>query len=134
MIVNAPAIGAALPGEALDRCETAMFDQLARCGLALDRRAGIRTTPADFAALFPATQGALYGRASHGWRASFQRPGARTRIPGLYLAGGATHPGAGVPMAAVSGRLAADALLSDRDHVSMGRSGRKATAGGTSTP
>jgi 1-hydroxycarotenoid 3,4-desaturase len=63
--------------------------------------------------LFPATGGALYGRATHGWRASFLRPGSRTKLPGLYLAGGSTHPGPGVPMAALSGRLAAVSLLED---------------------
>ena len=58
--------------------------------------------------------GALYGRAQHGMQASFRRPGARSRVPNLYLAGGSAHPGAGVPMAAMSGRLAAAALLEDR--------------------
>jgi 1-hydroxycarotenoid 3,4-desaturase len=71
------------------------------------------TTPAEFDALFPGSGGALYGRASHGWQASFQRPGVRTRVPGLYVAGGSVHPGPGVPMAALSGRLAAQALLQD---------------------
>jgi 1-hydroxycarotenoid 3,4-desaturase len=39
--------------------------------------------------------------------------GAKTRIPGLYLAGGSVHPGAGMPMAVLSGRLAAARALDD---------------------
>jgi 1-hydroxycarotenoid 3,4-desaturase len=73
----------------------------------------VATTPSEFEALFPATGGALYGRAPHGAMGSFRRPGARSRMPGLYLAGGSTHPGAGVPMAALSGRQAASAVLAD---------------------
>ena len=73
----------------------------------------VLTTPTGFEALFPATGGALYGQAVHGWQATFARPGSRTRLPGLYLAGGSTHPGAGVPMATLSGRLAAAAVLGD---------------------
>jgi 1-hydroxycarotenoid 3,4-desaturase len=91
----------------------------------------VLTTPQEFAALFPATGGALYGRATHGWRASFQRPGSRSALPGLYLAGGSTHPGAGVPMAALSGRLAAASVIEDL--VSTARSAREPTPGGTST-
>jgi 1-hydroxycarotenoid 3,4-desaturase len=90
---------------------------LARCGLQLlepPTQATCRaTTPADFARRFPGTGGALYGRATHGAMATFQRPGARTRVPGLYLAGGSVHPSAGVPMAALSGRMAARSLLED---------------------
>ncbi|MCB1456788.1 MAG: phytoene desaturase, partial [Nitratireductor sp.] len=72
------------------------------------------TGPAAFSRMFPGSGGALYGRASHGWTASFRRPGARTALPGLYLAGGSVHPGPGVPMATLSGMLAAESLLSDR--------------------
>ncbi len=111
LIVNAPPSGDALGGAAVERAEEAAFATLDACGLTLEHRNLVRTTPAEFARLFPATGGALYGRASHGWRASFARPGAVTRIPGLFLAGGATHPGAGVPMAALSGRLAAQAVV-----------------------
>jgi len=45
--------------------------------------------------------------------AAFKRPSARSKVKGLYLAGGGTHPGAGVPMATLSGAHAAAAILSD---------------------
>lgn len=117
IIVNAPAIGdgAGFSPAELAICQRQMLDTAARSGLSLDLEArSVLTTPTEFAGLFPATGGALYGAASHGWAASFQRQGSRTRIPGLYCAGGSTHPGAGVPMAALSGRLAAICLLQDQ--------------------
>jgi 1-hydroxycarotenoid 3,4-desaturase len=115
-------------------CETRVFERLRRCGLEVEPTSSppTVTTPTDFAAMFPHTGGALYGPAMHGWTAAFRRPGARTRIPGLYLAGGSAHPGAGVPMAALSGRLAAERLL--RDRVSTSTSRRGAIAGGMWTP
>ena len=72
------------------------------------------TTPSGFAALFPGSLGALYGQSPHGLMAPFRRPRARTSLPGLYLAGGGVHPGPGMPMAALSGRHAAAAILADR--------------------
>ncbi|MFN4099270.1 MAG: methoxyneurosporene dehydrogenase, partial [Pararhodobacter sp.] len=65
------------------------------------------TRPQDFARLFPGSAGALYGLSPHGMLATFRRPTARTRIRGLYLAGGGVHPGPGVPMATRAGRPAA---------------------------
>jgi 1-hydroxycarotenoid 3,4-desaturase len=132
-LVNAPPTGdAASPSSAeIERCETATFRLLESCGLGLRRRETVRTGPAEWERLFPATGGALYGRVSHGWAASFARPGARTTLPGLYLGGGSAHPGAGVPMAALSGRLAAASLASDL--ASTSRSRGTATLGGTWT-
>jgi 1-hydroxycarotenoid 3,4-desaturase len=138
VLVNAPAQESptqnesALTDRELATCETQVFQFLQACGLAVDRTAGsaIRTTPTMFNALFPATGGALYGQATHGWNAAFARPSARTATRGLYQAGGGAHPGAGVPMAALSGRLAAQALLSD---LASARSfHRVATPGGMS--
>lgn len=131
-LVNAPAgrDGEMAPEE-LSRCEDTIFRRLSACGLHIDAATTTRATPADFARLFPATGGAIYGQASHGWTASFTRPGARTRLPGLYLAGGSVHPGPGVPMAAISGRLAAHRLMADLP--SMRPLRQAATVGGMST-
>lgn len=134
VIVNAPANGdrhTASPEER-DQCTSNMLNRLSACGLELEESLRHQlVTPSDFANLFPGTGGALYGRASHGWAASFLRPGSRTAIHGLYCAGGATHPGAGVPMAALSGVQASEALLSDQRSTLW--SHRKAIAGGMST-
>jgi 1-hydroxycarotenoid 3,4-desaturase len=91
------------------------FGLLKACGLEVARSAGeeVVTTPEGFAQLFPGSGGALYGRAGHGSTATFARPGAVTRLQGLYLAGGSVHPGPGIPMAAMSGRIAAARLLDD---------------------
>lgn len=133
-LVNAPASGDSNtfgPAE-IDQCEQTTFTLLQRYGLNVERRreTTVITTPAQFERLFPGTGGGLYGQATHGWQASFRRPGARTHLPGLYLAGGSVHPGPGVPMAALSGRLAAASLLQDLS--STRRSLRVATRGGTS--
>jgi 1-hydroxycarotenoid 3,4-desaturase len=116
-LVNAPPTG-----DVETHSETAIADY-ARIVFARVESAGLRvasqpastvvTTPADFERLFPGSGGALYGRATHGWRASFLRQVARTRVPRLYVAGGGAHPGPGVPMAALSGRLAASAVMED---------------------
>jgi len=136
ILVNAPPCGDehVFDPEELAECETKVFDHLGRCGLRISPSAypPVRTTPDQFNTLFPATGGALYGSATQGWSAAFNRPGAGTRIPGLYLAGGGAHPGAGVPMAALSGRLAAQRLMASR--ASTRRFHAAATPGGTSTP
>ncbi len=135
ILINAPALGdrSGLQPEEIDRCQTRMVSRLARSGLWLDLSAGTSQllTPTDFERRFPSTGGALYGSPSHGSAASFRRPAARTRISGFYLAGGGCHPGPGVPMAALSGRLAASALL--RDLASSARCHPVAMPGGMST-
>lgn len=135
VLINAPATGDSEHYAPADvaRARAGALRKLAQCGLAirLDEPACVATTPADFARLFPATGGALYGGACHGWKAAFQRPRARTRVPGLYLAGGSTHPGPGLPMAALSGRFAVARLRADL--ASTARSRMAGTRGGTST-
>jgi 1-hydroxycarotenoid 3,4-desaturase len=116
-LINAPASGDTHffePAE-IDACKHRIFQRLQQVGLKITSAAQdcVATNPSDFHWMFPATGGALYGPASHGWMSSFKRAGSRSRIPGLYLAGGSTHPGPGVPMTAISGRLAAAAIIAD---------------------
>jgi 1-hydroxycarotenoid 3,4-desaturase len=134
IIMNAPPTGGAPdPGEDA-RCHETMLRTLRARGLRLDPEPGpeAMTSPAGFADLFPGSLGALYGEASLGLTGALRRPRARSRVPGLYLAGGGTHPGAGVPMAALSGRHAAEAIT--RDLASTRPSRRRDTDGGISTP
>lgn len=116
LVVNAPACGDQKPlsQSEIKHSEEAAFTLMRQCGLTFSEIDIVKiTTPADFEHRFPASGGAIFGRASHGWHAVFERPGAKTPIAGLYLAGGSGHPGAGIPMAAISGRIAASELLQD---------------------
>jgi 1-hydroxycarotenoid 3,4-desaturase len=109
LLINAPPV--TMTGEHVRAAGQRAFELLERQGLRLD--AGddhtVVTTPNDYAELFPASRGAIYGWPTHGWSGSFRRAGSGTRIGGLFLAGGTVHPGPGVPMVALSGRIAADA-------------------------
>lgn len=92
----------------------------------LSRTAGIRNlekhivfervlTPQDIHDRYRVLNGAIYGIASHGRFNGAFKPSNRSRdIEGLYLAGGAAHPGPGMPMVLMSGWIAADALDADR--------------------
>jgi phytoene desaturase len=71
-------------------------------------------TPQDIHDRYRVLDGAIYGLASHGRLHGAFKPSNRSPdVPGLYLAGGAAHPGPGMPMVVMSGWIAADAL--DRD-------------------
>ena len=80
-------------------------------------------TPQDIHDRYKVLNGAIYGLASHGRVMGAFKPGNRSRkVRGLYLAGGAAHPGPGMPMVMMSGWIAADALDADA------RGGLKASA------
>ncbi len=68
-------------------------------------------TPLDFRERTWADRGSLYGLAPDSMFAMMRRPVNREKgFEGVTFAGGTTHPGAGIPLAALSGRLAADLI------------------------
>lgn len=71
-------------------------------------------TPEGIHKRYRVLNGAIYGLASHGRFLGAFKPANRSRdMKGLYLAGGAAHPGPGMPMVMMSGWIAGDTLDSD---------------------
>ncbi len=71
-------------------------------------------TPQDIHDRYRVLNGAIYGISSHGMMHGAFKPANRSKeLPGLYLAGGAAHPGPGMPMVMMSGWIAADSLDQD---------------------
>ncbi|WP_188258903.1 phytoene desaturase family protein [Azospirillum tabaci] len=103
-----------------------VFDKLKRTAGMADLEERIRVervlTPQDIHDRYRVLNGAIYGLASHGRFMGAFKPGNRSRdVEGLYLAGGAAHPGPGMPMVLMSGWIAADSL--DQDLRSGARDG-----------
>jgi len=68
-------------------------------------------TPQDIHDRYKVLNGAIYGLSSHGrWNGAFKPSNRRRDLDGLFLAGGAAHPGPGMPMVLMSGWIAADSL------------------------
>ncbi len=95
-----------------------ILNKLAKTAGLADLRRRIRfegkLTPADIHERYRVLDGAIYGIASHGKMFGAFKPANRSPdVKNLYLAGGAAHPGPGMPMVLMSGWIAADVL--DRD-------------------
>lgn len=87
-----------------------------RCGLPADLESRIVCeqiwTPATFAERYGAFRGSLYGISSNEWRSAFLRPPTKAKgVDGLYFVGGGTHPGGGLPLVTLGGKIVADAVL-----------------------
>ncbi|MFI5957024.1 phytoene desaturase family protein [Cryptosporangium sp. NPDC051539] len=96
------------PGLA-DRYADDLLQRLAERGHDVRDRVLFReiVTPADLEAKTHAIGGAIYGTSSNGARAAFLRPANRSVVPGLFLVGGSSHPGGGLPLVTLSARIVA---------------------------
>lgn len=88
-----------------------VMQTLARRGLDLGHRVLFREvrTPADTERDTATPGGAIYGTPSHGL-GGLLRPPNRSPVPGLFLVGGSTHPGGGLPMVALSAEIVATTI------------------------
>src|SRR5215213_5799040 len=64
-------------------------------------------TPADLARRTRAVGGSIYGTSSNGARSAFLRPANASPVPGLFLVGGSSHPGGGLPLVGMSAAIVA---------------------------
>jgi phytoene desaturase len=117
VLVNVPALSARFnwqtQSEAYAEC---VLERLAARGFEVRNRLRVRRiwTPMDIAAATGAAGGALYGMSFNRRLAPFLRPRIRASLRGLFYAGGSVHPGGGVPMVILSGKLAADLVFTER--------------------
>jgi phytoene desaturase len=102
VLVNAPAA-------ARDVDWTAEAEALVgRLGLGDRVLAWTARTPDDLAAATGALGGAIYGAAPHGRLGALRRPGPVVPgVRGLFRVGGTVHPGGGLPLVLLGGRLVA---------------------------
>ncbi|MEO8395708.1 MAG: phytoene desaturase family protein [Chloroflexota bacterium] len=117
VLVNVPALGSGFDWtkEAAGYRDRVLA-KLAQFGLDVrDRiRAERMLTPIDLERLTGARHGALYGTSSNDRFNALRRPHNRAKdVKGLYFAGGTTHPGGGVPLVILSGKVAARMVIED---------------------
>jgi phytoene desaturase len=67
-------------------------------------------TPADLESRYFAPGGAIYGSSSNGAASAFLRPSNVGSVEGLYLVGGSSHPGGGLPLVGLSARIVAQLI------------------------
>ncbi|MCU1362138.1 MAG: putative phytoene dehydrogenase [Ilumatobacteraceae bacterium] len=111
MLINVPA-RAQIDRQAYS---AVVLDRLRRDGIDLAPRTAFTETltPADFEQRYRSPGGAIYGSSSNGRRAAFVRPANRGAVRGLYLVGGSSHPGGGLPLVTMGARIVAGMIESD---------------------
>ena len=92
-----------------------VLDRLATRGVDLRPRIELRhtMTPSDIERRYRSPGGAIYGTSSNGKRAAFVRPANRGARQGLYLVGGSSHPGGGLPLVTTSAKIVTEMITED---------------------
>jgi phytoene desaturase len=120
VLVNAPPTGRTDWALEAEPYAQLILQSLAARGFDIRDRIRIQhlMTPTDLESRYRTHRGGIYGSSSNTVSSAFLRPKNRSRkVHGLYLASGSAHPGGGLPLVMLSGKLASDALEKDlADH------------------
>ena len=98
------------------RMRTVVLDRLKQIGFDIADQIEVEQiyTPEDFSELYASNQGSIYGVSSNSRTTAFKRLSNRSRVlKGLYFAGGSVHPGGGIPLVILSGKMAATLIAED---------------------
>ena len=114
MLINAPRHD---PVSGVDWSDAELKESYTKNVLARLSKRGIDTngrvewqkslSPEDLERNTLAPGGSIYGTSSNGMRSAFLRPENVTKIPNLYLVGGSSHPGGGLPLVGMSAEIVA---------------------------
>jgi phytoene desaturase len=115
VLINVPYLteGQQWDSSKIDPIRATVLRKLKRYGFDINGKIRFERTltPTDIANRFYSNRGSIYGISSNTLNSAFQRPPNRSRqLHGLYFTGGSTHPGGGVPMCLLSGKIAAELI------------------------
>jgi phytoene dehydrogenase-like protein len=115
ILVNAPRHSQQLnwkDAELSERYADLIIEKLAARGVKIKDRILWRETltPADLEDRYAAPGGSIYGSSSNGVLSAFLRPSNIGAVTGLYLVGGSSHPGGGLPLVGLSARIVAQLI------------------------
>lgn len=112
VLINVPYLNENQKWEAeVIRLKKIILEKLNKIGIDISGKIKFEKTitPQDFYDQYRSNRGSIYGISSNDRMTAFRRPANRSReIKGLYFAGGSTHPGGGVPLAMLSGKMCAE--------------------------
>lgn len=111
VLLNMPYLNGQDWQQAVPQMRSAVLERLKKNGLDISTSIELEKviTPEDFYRKYGSNRGSIYGISSNSRSTAFKRPANRSRqIEGLYFAGGSSHPGGGVPLVILSGKMCAD--------------------------
>lgn len=110
ILINTPYLTDENRNPSHQEIKKSIFERLAKSGYELDSSSIIvekRISPLELQQLYHTNRGSIYGTSSNSMFSAFIRPRNRSGvIRNLYLVGGSTHPGGGIPLVFLSARHA----------------------------